>query len=166
MNKKDIADEIIKKIPSKVINEIIKKIPKKKFTDLFKITVKNLMCGILTCNTEFMNLDKIKNEKDIKLDKLTKKFKDKKITKEKYEVETQKIYSKYFNSEEHFKFIECSLNNCVEFMKKQLLLIIDIKIIKIKDNKELLTKLKAYKKLFNQPTINMKDIRKFYKEFM
>uniref|UniRef100_A0A6C0LIM7 Uncharacterized protein n=1 Tax=viral metagenome TaxID=1070528 RepID=A0A6C0LIM7_9ZZZZ len=148
------------------MDKVFKNIPKKKFIDMLEITVKNVMCGAQTCSAELMNLNKIKIEKDKDLFELTKKLQDNKITPEKYQQEIKKINEKFIRSEEHFKFIECSLKNCVEFMKKQLLITIDIKKTVVKNDKELLNKLKIYKKLFSKKTINIEDIRKFYHEFM
>jgi hypothetical protein len=113
-----------------------------------------------------MNLTKVKSEKDIQNSAIMKKLLDKKITEDKANLELAKINSKFQKTEENLKFIECSLKNCTEFMKKQLLLMIDNLNIKFKDNKVKLDKLKTYSTLFNKKEINIKDVRQFYKEFI
>jgi hypothetical protein len=152
------------KIHDKPIDTILNKIPEKKIKEIFDTAFKMAMCGIQKCSIELINLKKIKIEKDNNLLKLIKKFQEGKITKEKYQIESCKINSKYQKSEENLKFIECSLKNCNDLMKKQLLLSIDNLTIKFKGNPEKLNKLKVYKKLFNKP--NMKDIKKFYNDFI
>lgn len=152
------------KIHDKPIDTILNKIPEKKIKEIFDTAFKMAMCGIQKCSIELINLKKIKIEKDNDLLKLIKKFQEGKITKEKYQIESCKINSKYQKSEENLKFIECSLKNCNDLMKKQLLLSIDNLTIKFKGNPEKLNKLKVYKKLFNKP--NMKDIKQFYNDFI
>jgi hypothetical protein len=159
-HKQDVENEM----SNKILDDIFKIIPKKKFTDLIEITVQNIMCGFKTCNVELMQLNKIKVKNDNKILKLTKKFQDKIITKEKYEAELKKINTSLLKTKENLKFIECSLSNCFEFIKKQLLISIDIQMITFKDNKEKINKLKAYYKLFNKKTIDIKDVKRFYNE--
>jgi hypothetical protein len=152
------------KIHDKSIDTILNKIPEKNLKEIFDVAFKMAICGVQKCSTELINLKKIKIEKDNDLLKLIKKFQEGKITKEKFKIESCKIKSKYQKSEENLKFIECSLKNCNELMKKQLLLSIDNLTIKFKGNSEKLNKLKVYKKLFNKP--NMKDIKQFYNDFI
>jgi len=156
----------IKGTDNEMIDNILKQIPNKKFMDMLNITFKNIMCGTQKCSAEIMDLNKITIEKDKHLFELTKKFQDKKITQEKYQQEIKKFNQKFLKSEENFKFIECSLKNCFDFMKKQLLITIDVKMSIVKNDKEKMNKLKAYKKLFSKKTINIEDIRNFYDEFM
>jgi hypothetical protein len=159
-------DKVFKGINNEMIDNILKQIPKKKFMDMLNATFKNVMCGAQTCSAEIMDLNKITIQKDKDLLKLTKKFQDNKITQEKYKQEIKKITLKFLKAEENFKFMECSLKNCFDFMKKQLLITIDVKMSIVKNDKEKMNKLKDYKKLFSKKTINIEDIRKFYDEFM
>jgi len=166
IQKKDIGKEFVKKIPPKFINEINKKLPNKNFKDILDNAFKLGMCGVQKCQKELMNLTKVKSEKDIQNSAIMKKLLDKKITEDKANLELAKINSKFQKTEENLKFIECSLKNCTEFMKKQLLLMIDNLNTKFKDDKVKLEKLKTYSTLFNKKEINIKDVRQFYKEFI
>jgi len=164
--KKDFGNEIIKKMPPKILDEIYKKIPEQNFKAVINNSFKLAMCGFSKCTTEMANLNKIKQTKDIKIANLIKKLQEGKITKEKFELQTLQINRTFQISQENFKFIECALSNCVEFMKKQLLLGIDNLKIKFKDDKEKLDKLKNYNKLFNKTKIDIKDVKNFYIEFI
>jgi hypothetical protein len=148
------------------MDKTYKTLPNEKLKEFIDVAAKNAICAFQNCNAELMNLNKIKAKRDEDFSILIKKLQDKTITQKKYEEEMQKINSKFLKTEQSFKYMECSLKNCFEFMKKQLLITVDTKIAKFKNNEAKMNKLEVYKKLFNQPTINMKDIRKFYKEFM
>jgi hypothetical protein len=154
-------------MPRNIIDDVYNKIPDKHLKEIIDNSIKLSTCGIKKCQIEMMHLNKIKHEKNIKIDNLYNKFQEGKITKEDYEKQVIKLNNDFKKSEENFKFIECSLNNCFEFMKKQLLLTINNKLtIQFKHDKEKLNRLKFYNKLFNGKQINMKDIRLFYNEFV
>jgi hypothetical protein len=142
------------------------KLPNKNFKDILDNAIKLSICGTQKCHKEKFNLIKIKEEKEVKTDAVMMKFLDKKITQEKANTEIAKINSKFQNSKENLKFLECSLKNCTEFIKKQLTFTIDNLNTKFKDNKVKLDKLKTYSTLFNKKDIDMKDVRQFYKEFI
>ena len=142
------------------------KLPNKNFKDILDNAIKLSICGTQKCHKEKFNLIKIKEENEVKTDAIMMKFLDKKITQEKANIEIAKINSKFQNSKENLKFLECSSKNCTEFVKKQLLFTIDNLNTKFKDNKVKLDKLKTYSALFNKKDIDMKDVRQFYKEFI
>jgi hypothetical protein len=148
------------------MDKTYKTLPNEKLKEFIDVAAKNAICAFQNCNAELMNLNKIKAKRDEDFSILIKKLQDKTITQKKYEEEMQKINSKFLKTEQSFKYMECSLKNCFEFMKKQLLITVDTKIAKFNNNEAKMKKLEVYKNLFNQTTINMKDIRKFYKEFM
>jgi len=142
------------------------KLPNKNFKDILDNAIKLSICGTQKCHKEKFNLIKIKEEKEVKTDAVMMKFLDKKITQEKANTEIAKINSKFQKTEDSFKFLECSLKNCTEFIKKQLTFTIDNLNTKFKDDKIKLEKLKTYSTLFNKKDIDMKDVRQFYKEFI
>jgi hypothetical protein len=121
-------------------------------------------CGFEKCEIEHNNLIKLKNKYDLKMSKLYDQ--NTKITEDKLKKEILKINSQFHKSKENLKMAECQLKNCSEFIKKQLLFMIDNLNIKFKDNKERLNKLKTYKKLFNKKEIDIKYVHQFYKEFI
>ena len=166
MKKKDIGDELVKKMPPKVLKEVYKKISEKNFKDMLSNVFTLAMCAVKNCEKETLNLAKIQDEKDIKVSAIMKKFKEKKITQEKANAEILKINSQFQKTEENFKYMECSLKTCSEFMKKHLLFLINTLNKKFKDDKEKLNKLKEYTILFNKKIIDMKDVRQFFKEFI
>ncbi len=141
-------------------------IPEKNLKNILDSTIKYVMCGVQKCEKEYIELNKIQIKKDNKIANLTNKFQNGKITKEKYELQVTKLTKEFQKTKENFKFIECSLNNCFEFIKKLLLIMVKNFMIKYKDDKEKLNKLKVYYKLFNKTKINIKDVRQFYNEFI
>lgn len=154
-------------MPRKLIDDVYLKLPDEKFNEIIDNTIKLSICSVKKCDKELTLFKKIKREKDINLDNLYKKFEEKKITKKEYDIQERTINNTFKKTEENMNFIECSLKNCFEFMKKQLLLTINnVLPIKFKDNPEKLNRLKYYNKLFNKKKIDMKDIKKFYDEFV
>ena len=164
LQKKNMGNDIIKTIPSKILKNI--NIPKKNLKNMLNNVFKLSICGYQKCQKELINLTKIGEKKDIKVKAILKKLQDGKITQEKANTDIAKINSKFQNSKENLKYIECSLKNCTEFMKKQLFIMIDNLNTKFKDDKVKLEKLKTYSTLFNKKDINIKDVRQFYKEFI
>ena len=133
--------------------------------DFVENVIKLVKCANEKCQKEREQNKKLTDKRDIKLSNLYKQYKEGKITKDKYNSETTKIYSIYEKTEENLKFIECKIKNCFEYMKSLLLRTIFNLMKNYKDNKIKLAKLKEYKKLFNKKTIDIKDVREFYKEF-
>ena len=133
--------------------------------DFVENVIKLVKCANEKCKKEKEQNKKLTDKRDIKLSNLYKQYKEGKITKDKYNSETTKIYSIYEKTEENLKFIECKIKNCFEYMKSLLLRTICNLMKKYNDDKIKLAKLKEYKKLFNKKTIDIKDVREFYKEF-
>jgi len=133
--------------------------------DFVENVIKLVKCANEKCQKEREQNKKLTDKRDIKLSNLYKQYKEGKITKDKYNSETTKIYSIHEKTEENLKFIECKIKNCFEYMKLLLLRTIFNLMKNYKDNKIKLAKLKEYKKLFNKKTIDIKDVREFYKEF-
>jgi len=133
--------------------------------DFVENVIKLVKCANEKCQKEREQNKKLTDKRDIKLSNLYKQYKEGKITKDKYNSETTKIYSIHEKTEENLKFIECKIKNCFEYMKSLLLRTIFNLMKNYKDDKIKLAKLKEYKKLFNKKTIDIKDVREFYKEF-
>jgi hypothetical protein len=133
--------------------------------DFVDNVIKLVKCANEKCQKERDQNKKLTDKRDIKLSNLYKQYKEGKITKDKYNSETTKIYSIHEKTEENLKFIECKIKNCFEYMKSLLLRTIFNLMKNYKDDKIKLAKLKEYKKLFNKKTIDIKDVREFYKEF-
>jgi len=133
--------------------------------DFVENVIKLVKCANEKCQKEREQNKKLTDKRDIKLSNLYKQYKEGKITKDKYKSKTTKIYSIHEKTEENLKFIECKIKNCFEYMKSLLLRTIFNLMKNYKDDKIKLAKLKEYKKLFNKKTIDIKDVREFYKEF-
>lgn len=133
--------------------------------DFVENVIKLVKCANEKCKKAKEQNKKLTDKRDIKLSNLYKQYKEGKITKDKYNSETTKIYSIHEKTEENLKFIECKIKNCFEYMKSLLLRTIFNLMKKYNDDKIKLAKLKEYKKLFNKKTIDIKDVREFYKEF-
>ena len=131
--------------------------------DFVENNIKLVKCANEKCQKEREQNKKLTDKRDIKLSNLYKQYKEGKITKDKYNSETTKIYSIHEKTEENLKFIECKIKNCFEYMKSLLLRTIFNLMKNYKDNKIKLNKLKEYKNYLIKKQLILKMSENFTK---